>query len=282
MAIMKMGEGNYVAAINLWLNARRIQESMQDWKSLRATLPNLGMVYLKLNRYDEAMACFNEGETVADRLNDNMVRTFLIGRKAEIQERKKQYAQALTMYLQQVKAYENPYQPASLARAYAAVGRVYIQLKQYNKALDYSNLAQTTYRKTVEKTQEATEHNAQSNFGKIYLALKQYERAATYARDGLAWTEGVKEMRPERTEYLRQLAESYDHLNQPAKALSYFKRYKAEADTMLNEEAMQKATVASMTYDFEKKQQGTRLKQAEQEARIQSLETTNWRKPVTC
>ena len=275
MAIMKMGEGNYVAAINLWLNARRIQESIQDWKSLRATLPNLGAVYLKLNRYTEAMVCFNEAETVAARLHDNMIRTFLIGRKGEILEKRKQYSQALPLYLQQVSAYKDPYQPSTLARAYAAVGRMYIYLKDYDKALQYSKLAQQTYRSTVEKTEEAMEHNSQSNFGKIYLALRQYDRAAASARMGLDWTEGVREMLPERTEYLRQLAESYDHLHQPAKALYYFKRYKAEADSMLNAEAMQKATVASMTYDFDKKQQVTRLKQAEQQTRIQALENDN-------
>ncbi|WP_460910772.1 tetratricopeptide repeat-containing sensor histidine kinase [Spirosoma areae] len=275
MAIMKMGEGNYVASINLWLNARRIQESIQDWKSLRATLPNLGAVYLKINRYAEAMVCFNEAEKVAGRLHDNLVKTFLIGRKGEILEKRKQYAQALPLYLQQVKFYQEPYQPSTLARAYAAVGRMYIHLKNYDKAMEYSRLAQQTYRNTVEKTEEAMEHNSQSNFGKIYLARKQYDRAAASARTGLEWTEGVREMLPERTEYLRQLAEAYDHLGQPAKALAYFKRYKAEADTMLNAEAMQKATVASMTYDFEKKQQGVRLKQAEQQTRIQGLENDN-------
>lgn len=272
MAIMKMGEGNYVAAINLWLNARRLQEKIQDWKGLRSTLPNLGAVYIKLNRYDEAMACFTEAKAVAQRLNDQMVQHFLTGRQAEIMERKGQYAKALPLMLGLVNAYSSPYQPASLARAYGITGRLYIELKQYDKALEYSKKAQETYRKTVEDTQDVVEHNAQSNFGKIYLALKQYDKAAASAKVGLDWTKGVKEMRPERTEYIRQMAEAYDHMGQPAKALTYYKWYKAEADTMLNEEAMQKATVASMTYEFEKKQQGVRLKQAQQEAQIQSLE----------
>lgn len=272
LAIMKMGEGNYVAAINLWLNARRIQEAIQDWKGLRSTLPNLGMVYIKLKRYDEAMTCFTEAGKVADRLNDNMVRSFIVSRKAEILEKEGKFEPALALYLSQVKSYTNPYQPSSLARIYGSIGRMYIELKQYDKALKYSQLSQDIYRKTVEKTQEALEHNAQSNFGKIYLALKQYKRVIPYAQTGLAWTKDVKEMRFERAEYVRQLAEAYEHLGEPAKALRYFKWYKAEADTMLNEEAMQKATVASMTYDFEKKQQGVRLKQAQQEVRIQSLE----------
>ncbi|GAB3983375.1 hypothetical protein GCM10028806_56600 [Spirosoma terrae] len=275
MAILKMGEGQYVDAINLWLRTRRIQESIQDWKSLRATLPNLGAAYVKLNRYAEAMACFDEAQQVADRLNDRMVRVFLAGKKGEIFERKGMYEQALSLYLDQVEAYQHPYVPASLARAYGAVGRMYSQLKQYNKALEYTRLSGQTYRNTVEKTQAVMEHNAQANFGRIYLALKQYNQTITYAKAGLLWTEPIREMRPERTEYLRQLAEAYDKLKQPARALYYFKRYKAEADTMLNEEAMQKATVASMTYDFEKKQQAARLQQAHQQARIQSLENDN-------
>lgn len=272
LAIMKMGEGNYVGAIQLWLNARRLQESIHDLKGMRSTLPNLGAAYVKINRYSEAMAYFNEAQQVADQLHDNMVKVFVAGRQGEILEKQGNYAQALLLYLGLVKAYSNPYQPASLARAYGLVGRIYIQLKQYNKALTYTRLSEETYRKTVEKEQDATEHNAQSNYGKIYLALGQYSQAASAAHKGLDWTVNIPEMRPERTEYLRQLADAYDHLNQPAKALHYYKWYKAEADTMLNQEVMQKATIASMNYAFEQKQQVVRLKQAQQEARIQLLE----------
>ncbi|RCR68649.1 tetratricopeptide repeat-containing sensor histidine kinase [Larkinella punicea] len=272
MAIMKMGEGQSVEAINLWLKARKIQENANDWKSLRATLPNLGAAYLQMNRYDDAMKYFTEGEKIANRLNDGMVKVFLIGRQAEIHEKKGRYDQALTLYLEQIKAYQNPYQPSSLARAYGAAGRVYIALKQYDKALTYSRLSQKTYRETVEDTQEALEHSAQHNFGEIYIARKQYARAIPYALTGLAWTEDAREMRPERTKYLRQLAIAYDNLNQPAKALRYYKWYKAEADTILNEESLQKVTIAGMTYDFEKKQQVTRLQQAQQQNRITTLE----------
>ncbi|GAB3996764.1 hypothetical protein GCM10028807_40150 [Spirosoma daeguense] len=272
MAIMQMGEGKYVDAINLWLDARRIQESMQDWKSLRSTLPNLGAVYLKLNRYTDAMACFNEAEKIADRLNDNTVKSFIVRRKAEVLEKEGKYQQALDIYLKDAKQWAKAEQSNSLCRLYGAIGRMYIKLNQYDKALYYSNLAQDLNRKIVAEDIETLDHSAQSNFGQIYLAKKQYAKAVESAKVGLAWTKDVREMRPERTEYLHQLAEAYDHLGQPAQALRYFKWYKAEADTMLNEEALQKATVASMTFDFEKKQQGTRLKQAQQETRIQSLE----------
>ncbi|GAB3698398.1 hypothetical protein GCM10027592_23420 [Spirosoma flavus] len=272
MAIMQMGEGKYVDAINLWLDARRIQESIKDWKSLRSTLPNLGAAYLKLNRYDDAMACFNEAEKIADLLNDRTVKSFIIRRKAEVLEKEGKYQQALDIYLKDLKQWEVSNQSNSLCRLYGAIGRMYIQLKQYDKALYYSNLAQDLNRKIVAKDIETLDHSAQSNFGKIYLAKKQYAKAVEAAKVGLLWTKGIKEMRPERTEYVRQLADAYDHLGQPAKALYYFKWYKAEADTMLNEEALQKATAASMTFDFEKKQQVTQLKQAQQEAQIQSLE----------
>jgi len=272
MAIMKMGEGQYVECINLWLKARKIQEATQDWQGLRSTLPNLGVVYLKINHCNEALACLAEAEKVADHLHDDVIKLFILGRRGEILEKKGQYAQALQVYLQQAQRYEERHMTSQVARTYGYIGRLYIHFKQYDKALAYSQRSQQTYRNTVEASQEALEHTAQGNFGKIYLALKQYDRAIPYARTGLEWTETIPEMRPERTEYLRQLADAYDHLGQPTKALYYFKRYKAEADTMLNEEALQKATIASMTYDFDKKQQGVQLKQEQQETRIKSLE----------
>ena len=272
LAIMKMGEGQYVEAINLWLKARRLQEGIHDLKGLRATFPNLGAVYLKIGQYDQALACFTEAEKIARQLNDEMVRVFILSKRGEALEKKGQYMDALKLYLEQVKVYKERKAPGSLARAYAAAGRMYIYLHDYDQALHFTTLSQQTYRNTVESSQEAMEHNAQSNFGRIYLALRQYQRVIPYAQAGLEWTETIQEMRPERTEYIRQLAEAYEHLNQPAKALYYFKRYKAEADTMLNEAAIQKATVASMNYEFETRQQRVRLQQARQEARIESLQ----------
>ncbi|MCY7352584.1 MAG: tetratricopeptide repeat protein [Cytophagaceae bacterium] len=272
IAIMKMGEGKYAEAINLWLKARRIQEAAQDWRGLRATLPNLGAIYLKINRYDDALACFAAAEKVADRLHDDVIRTFVLGKRGEIMEKKGQYGEALKQYLRQLSIYKERHMTAQLARTYAAVGRMHIQLKQYDQALKYSTLSEQTYRNTVEKSQEVLEHNAQGNFGRIYLALKKYDRVLTYARTGLAWTVGIPEMRPERTEYHRQLAEAYEHLNQPARALYHFKEYKAESDTMLNEVEIQKTTAASMNYEFDKKEQVTRLQQARQQTQIQALE----------
>ena len=272
MGIVRAGQGNFVDAIDLLLRARKIQEFRHDLKGLRATLPNLTAMYLEIRRYNEALTYLNEAEKLANQLNDQVVKVFVMGRRAAIMEKKGQYPQALALYLQQAAALENPYQPASLSRAYGSIGRMYIQLKQYDKALKYSNLSQKVYRETVEETQDVLEHSAQTNLGNIYLALGQYRRAVACADTGLHWIENIEGMRSERREYLRQLAEGYDKLGQPAKALAYYKRYKAQADTILNEEVQQKATIAGMTYDFEKKQQAVRLKQAEQAARIQSLE----------
>ncbi|MBC7891969.1 MAG: hypothetical protein H7Y12_07160 [Sphingobacteriaceae bacterium] len=272
IAIMKMGEGKNVEAITLWLKARRIQEATQDWRALRATLPNLSVMYLKINRLDEALACLDAAERVADRLHDDVVRTFVIGKRGEILEKKGQDAQALDQYLRQMRIYENLRLTYQLSRSYASVGRMYIWLKDYDKALDYTTKSAKMYRSTVEKSHEAMEHNAQGNFGKIYLALKKYDRVVSYASAGLEWTVGVPEMRTERTEYYRQLAEAYEHLHQPARALYHLKHYKAESDTMLNEEAIQKTTMASMNYEFDKKEQITRLQQVQQQTRIQALE----------
>lgn len=272
IAIMKMGEGKFPEAINLLLNARRIQEAINDWRGLRATLPNLSAAYVKMNRYDDALACFEAAGKVADRLNDDVIRMFVLGKRAEILARRGHHHQALDLYRRQAEFYREHGLGAQLAAAYGGMSRMYIHLKQYQPALDYTRRAEQAYRNTVEKSQDVMEHNAQANYGQIYLALGQYRNVLRTARKGLEWTESLPEMRPERTEYHRQLALAYEHLGQPAKALVHFKRYKAESDSMLNEEAIQKVTAASMTFNFEKKEQAARLQQARQQTRIQELE----------
>ena len=147
-----------------------------------------------------------------------------------------------------------------LPRAYGRIGGVYIKLKDYEKALQYTRAADSLYKSQVDSN-EALDHVAQINFGKIFLANKQYRQVIAYAQKGLEWASGSEPpLRKEMGEYHRQLGEAYEMLGQPQKALNHLQQFKAESDSILNNEALQKITVSSMTYDFEKKQEIGKLR----------------------
>jgi signal transduction histidine kinase len=265
MAILLVSSGKYAEAIDLMLKARRLQEEIGDLMALRSTIPNLGSFYNEMGRYENALACFKEAEVIAKKLNDERLRAYVLSQRGDILEKQSNYKDALASFQQAAKIHQISNATQWLPRAYGRIGGVYIKLKDYQKALQYTRAADSLYKSQVDSN-EALDHVAQINFGKIFFANKQYKQVIAYAQKGLEWASGSEPpLRKEMGEYHRQLGEAYELLGQPQKALYHLQQFKAESDSILNNEAIQKITVSSMTYDFEKKQQNDKL-------RIQTLE----------
>ncbi len=265
MAIQLTNEGKYAEAVDLMLKARRLQEKSNDLMALRSTIPNLGSFYVALGRYENALQCFKEAEYIATKLNDQRLQAFVTSQRGEIFEKQGHYTQALAAFLKAAKIHEASRATQWLPRTYGRIGGVYLHLKDYSRALQYTRAADILYKSQID-SKESLEHVAQINFGKIFLAQKNFNLVISYAKKGLEWASGAEPpLRRETAEYHRQLSEAYEKLNQPQKALFHFKQYKAESDSLLNNDVLQKTTVSSMTYEFEKKQQTDKL-------RIQTLE----------
>ncbi|WP_162793916.1 tetratricopeptide repeat-containing sensor histidine kinase [Runella rosea] len=265
MALLLISDGKYAAAIDLMLKARRLQEETNDLMALRSTIPNLGSFYREMGRYENALACFKEAEVIAQKLNDERLRAYIFSQRAEIFENQGKYKEALDSYQRAAKIHEISKATQWLPRAYGRIGGAYFKLKEYGKALQYTHAADSLYKSQIDSN-ESLDHLSQINFGKIYLVFKQYKKVISYAQTGLEWAAGSEPpLRKEMAEYHRQLAEAYESLGQSQKALFHLKNYKAESDSILNNEALQKITVSSMTYEFEKQQQANKL-------RIQTLE----------
>jgi len=265
MAILLTNEGKYAEAVDLMLKARQLQEKSNNLMALRSTIPNLGSFYVALGRYQDALQCFQEAEIIAQKLDDQRLKAFVISQKAEIFEKQGKYEEALNNFLQAAKIHEVSQATQWLPRIYARIGGVYLSLREYTKAFQYTHKADSLYKSQID-SKEALEHVSQINFGKIFLIQKQYSQVINYANKGLEWAnEAEPPLRKEAAEYHRQLSEAYEKLGKPSQALLHFKQYKADSDSILNNEVLQKTTVSTMTYGFEKKQQANKL-------RIQTLE----------
>ena len=257
IALFTANEGKLAEAIDLQLNARRIQEEIGDQKALQFTLANLGHNYVILGRYENAIACFQQSEAIAKKLNDARVLPYAMMQRGDILEKQGKFASALRVFESAAAIYEKTKAVVWLPRVYSRIGKVYIQLKDYDRALRFTWLGDSLY-KSQKDYEQLLDHLSQANFGEIYLAKKQYAKVIPYASEGLDYTEGAHLPR-ESAEYHRQLAEAFENLGQTAKALFHFKQFKAESDSVFNMESEQKITVSSMTYDFEKKQQADKL-----------------------
>ncbi|AYQ34771.1 sensor histidine kinase [Runella sp. SP2] len=263
-ALQLMNQAKNAEAIERMFQAKRLQEKYPDLRIRRSSVGNLGVFFLSVNKYDEALRAFEEAAVIAKQLRDPRAEAHIASYQGEILEKKHRYAEALVANQRAVAILEMTKSNGKLPRAYARLGGVYIALKDYDKALKYNQMAAQLYHKTMGG--ETMQHLSQINFGKIYLIQKNYPLVIQKAALGLNWAlQNDPPLLEEAAEYHRQLAVAYEKLGQPLKALEHFRAYKTESDSILNNEAIQRITASSMTYDFEKKQQVNKL-------RIQTLE----------
>ncbi|WP_428654004.1 tetratricopeptide repeat-containing sensor histidine kinase [Runella sp.] len=257
-ALQLMNQARNAEAVDRMLQAKRLQEQYRDLRIRRSSVGNLGVFFLSVNKYDDALKAFNEASAIATKLHDPRAEAHIASYQGEILEQKHRYAEALVADKKAVEILEKIKGYGKLPRSYARLGSVYIELKEYDKALKYSQMAADLFNKT--NGGETMQHLSQINFGKIYLIQKNYGKVVEKAKEGLSWAlQNDPPLMAEAAEYNRQLSIAYDKLGQPQKAIVHFKQYKAESDSILNNEALQKITVSSMTYEFEKKQEGDKI-----------------------
>ncbi len=258
-------EGNYAEAIDLLLKARKLQEASGEAGALRATLPNLGVMYVQMGMFREALQCFDDAEKTAIALNDDRVRAFLYSQRSEIYKKQDEPQAALQALKKGIALYESSGGGYYLPGNYARLGDIYLSLDSVEKALHYSLLADNLYKSQVD-AEEALLHPSQIMLGKVYLKKGDLNRVIAYATEGLNWASSSDPvLLLEAAEYHHQLSEAYERTGRLKDALYHHKHFKSMSDTLLNAQSLQKSTISSLTYDFEKKQQTDKL-------RIQELE----------
>ncbi|MBN8826634.1 MULTISPECIES: tetratricopeptide repeat protein [unclassified Spirosoma] len=251
--------GNFSKAIAFFLKARQLQEEANDLAALRSTLPNLGVAYAALRLYEEASTTFDEAERVAKKRNDKVLEAFLLNQRAEILEKQGHYDAALGVLAKAVAIHKATKAAYWLPKTYLRIGRVYIKQKQFDKALTYTQLGDKLFQDVTE-SDDFLDHLVQINYAKIYLNQHQYQRAITYATGGLTWAaESDPPLLAETSEYHSILAQAYEGIGQLDKALLHYKTYKADSDSLLNQESVQKATASAMNYAFDKQRQQAQL-----------------------
>lgn len=260
LASIEAGEGKYAAAVDYLQKARTLQESTGDLNALRATLPNLGVMYINLKLYDKALHIFDDASRNALKLNDQRVLAFIDYQKGFIYKEQEKFEMALAHYHQAAILFSNAGAINVSTNIYARIAEVYLLKNKLDSALYLNRLADSLYRKTVSMT-ETFFHYTQLNFSKIYLAKKEYTRAIAYAtegRDTLLHTNVL--LAEELAGYHQVLAEAYEATGKYQLALQNFKAYKAWSDSLINDETNQRVLTSNLTYDFEKKEQATQLK----------------------
>lgn len=268
LAGLESDEGHFASAIDYLLKARRLQEGSGDVKNLRATLPNLGVMYMSIGLFEQALACFAEAEKNAISLKDERVLAFLSGQRGEVYLKQGDPVAAL----EELKKAEERYLKLGgvqfLTGTYARMGDAFLKSGNTGDALRYALKADSLF-KALTDGEELHSHSAQMVLGDVLLHKGHYKQVIDLALKGLEWAGSANPpLLKEASEYHRQLALAYEKTGLPGNAIAHHKQFKTLSDSLLNGEMIQRVMASSLGYDFEKAQQADQI-------RIQALENRN-------
>ncbi|GAB2783364.1 hypothetical protein GCM10027275_29140 [Rhabdobacter roseus] len=267
--------GNYLVGINYFLKGKKILETLNRPVLLRAVTANLASAYQAIGKDAMAMKYCQESIALADKLHDPRLKAHVLGTLGDIYLDKNDYPRALSTYQRQEKALA-PFEDQSHARAVARVGTALFKLQRYDQALRYCRRADSLYfhRSGYE---EAIDYYIEGLYAEIYLAKQQYPQAVKHAQRGLTSLEEYGEygrLHLDLASFHSYLAQAYEQLGNARQALFHFKNFKVHSDSLINNDALEKIANATMTYEFEKKEETNKL-------RIQTLENEKLRQSRT-
>lgn len=243
-------EGNYALSIDLLLKARTIQESLHDEKRLRSTLPNLGVTYVQVEMYPEALECFKQAEKIAKKNNDVRILAFLHNQKGDIFKKQARFSEAFDSYQAAAEIYKTTNTAQSLPSAYARLSDICFRMARFDASLRYNQQADSIFRAT--NSEGAIYHYVQLNYGNLYLQKKDYPHAISVAKKGLNYIETPGSLAIEESTYHRQLSEAYEKTGNYPQAFYHLSRFKTTSDSLNSDQSKQKIRAATMTYEIDK------------------------------
>lgn len=262
-AELQSWDGNYAQAIELLLKARELQERIKDVRALRATLPNLGVNYVQVEMFKEALECFDAAEEVAIQLNDLRVMAFVNNQRGDIYKKQNEFEKALKSYSAAADIYLTTKSNQFLPSVYARMSDIYLKMGNWNDALKFNLKSDSVFK--ANNSKNAIYHYSQINFGNLYLGSGDYPKVIDYAKKGLASIGDLNTLLFEKSNYHRQLSEAYFALGNHRLAYDHLRSHKLASDSLFNDESRQKIMSSTMAYQIDK------LK-TENDIEIQALE----------
>ena len=256
-----LSQGSNAKALDYYLKSLSLAEKIKDPLRITSVLPNIGGVYGELEEYDKALKYFNQMEQYLTVLNDPQITTFYLMGIGEVYREMGNFDMALKFYEEVLplnKGNDN------YAHILTILGRIEFNKGNFEKSIDYLNLANETAKKSGQKWEIIQSLIA---LGNVYQkknntkALNVYKDAELLAKE----TEPNKALR----DIYQGLSQTYASKGDYANAFKHQELYLAQKDSLFNLETNDK--VRGLQFDFDLSKKEDQIGLLEKEAEILEL-----------
>ena len=259
--------GNYPAALEYYLNALTYAKKSKDSNLTGKTLNNLGNVYFVNGDNKQALIFYLNASEMFEKAGNQSDYAISTQNIAMVYDEEKNLEKSLEYYKKALKINETIDNKHGIARSYLSIGKMQMERKDYDTALVTFVKAQDLFRISDDK-----EYGALSVFkiGQVYLNKAKEQTGSTKSKQqdllrAISILETSNEsfsqmgLVPDLMKSSEYLSEAYTINKQFDKALYAYKLHIQAKDSLFNEENTQELTRIEMNYEFEKKQNITRV-----------------------
>ncbi len=212
--------GKYDKALQYHMRSLKIREKINDKQSIASSLNNIGIVFISIKKYDkafeylkkslnlkkeignkrqiisaymnmgnvkyyqkkydEALALYSQCLEISKLLKDKRSIAAILSNMGYIAGKKGDYEKAVSYELQSIKVLEKTENIEQLCLSYQALANFYINLKDYDKALKFAEIAKKT---AIENNMLPDLKNSLDMLAKVSTLEGNYKQANLYLKE---------------------------------------------------------------------------------------------------
>lgn len=303
-----LNKGNLDSALHYFEIGLAIRQKLQDKKGEAGALNNVGVVYYQRGDYSRCIEYYQRSLAIKDSLGDKAGAAASYSNIAMILQNEGNYRKALAYYNTSLHIRDSLQDDRGLGDSYLKLSAYYRHLKSYDtanfygrlcilyatKAGDFRTVANITgnlgtifehksqtdsaefyYRNSLLLQEQVGNEegvaNSQKDLGNLYANQGKFTKAVLYCDSALFSSQRMGFARTQQ-EACECLAVAYDGMNQPARALQYYKMAAVLNDSLNSVEKTKEIQRKNLQYDFEKEKLQDSLR-IEREAEMKEIES---------
>lgn len=250
-------QGNNPKAVEQYQKALKLEEELGNKDGIGRAYINIGNIYQIQKDSTKAINYYQKALQLFKKLNIPNNVAICLNNLGNINAKGGNYSKAIEYYQKALKIFEKSGYQRRVATCYRNIGNNHNNLKAYTKAIDY-------YQKALELATTIGEKQiiagANAGLGDVYLKTGKLQRAKYHAQKGYDMADEIGNV-TEVNFSAEILAKVYNKTGEYQKAYNYHVIFKTSADSLVNEENIQKVTDLEYQYKYEKEKQALKLEQ---------------------
>lgn len=269
-------KGNYPAAIDCFLKALKLNESLNDKKNAAANLSNIGNLYSYQIDFVQALKYYLKALKINEELGDkNNIGTNL-GNIGNVYNLQSDFANALVYYSKALKIKEELGDQNGIQINLGNIGAAYADQAAYistrnnrKEWADQLDKALSYFLKALNIAEQLGDKNRigiwSSRIGELYTNTANYKEAEFYLLKAVKIDREIGARNEERQSEA-YICDLYEKTNRYKEALHYYKNSVKIKDSLFNAENKKQLIEKEMSFEFEKKEIASRAAQEKQDA----------------